>query len=305
MVDPHSLTFKPTAEQRAQMPLFPANRVPRYLFRVYDRYSVGETTEDVTKPGGAAPDRNTTPVLWADKEARWKSTRNRDMFSQRREVAAELLWRHLRWTRDHEHRCSLVSWSSSLLVVLQYALFRHKGRKEPPRADLADINLLVLDTRDFPPGTFAIDMELMASFEGIYWRLDKFIEMRRGKVYRFGEWLSQGVLDLRGRCVQTNMQRLLHDCGAFELVPTMRNKVSWNKWANAIVEHRRCHFESSLSSSSSNATHADVRLAIGTAQACFGGRWTAPMAVALLSLVHRGGEHREDILSGFAAMFSG
>ena len=50
----------------------------------------------------------------------------------------------------------------------------------------------------------------------------------------FGEYLAQGNMDVRGRCVVINMQRLI-DAGLFELKPELGDKSRWIQWANRVI----------------------------------------------------------------------
>ena len=102
--------------------------------------------------------------------------------------AAEYLEEHLKWRCADD--CNLMSWTSSVLFALQYALYRH----EMTRCELSNINILVVDTRAFKRGVFARDVDALKAFRGATdskefdrlhkWRVD-------GRFY-YGEYLSQG-----------------------------------------------------------------------------------------------------------------
>ena len=106
-----------------------------------------------------------------------------------------------------------MSWTSSLLFALQYGLHRHKKDYDKPA--LSQISLLILDTRRFPKGTFVKDMEIMEVFAPFTdftqeENLDDFLQLRKSdKGYYFGEYLTQGNIDVRGRSVVTDMQKLI------------------------------------------------------------------------------------------------
>ena len=55
-----------------------------------------------------------------------------------------------------------MSWTSSLLFALQYGLYRHQIDYD--EVDLSQVLLFVLDTRDFPRGTFVKDVEIIKVF---------------------------------------------------------------------------------------------------------------------------------------------
>jgi len=203
---------------------------------------------------------------------------------------------------SHESECNLISWTSSLLFALQYGLYRHRGCKDKP--DLSQIFLLILDTREFPKGTFIKDIEIMEVFaqsEFIQQKtLEDFLQFRKSdRGYYFGEYLTQGDLCIQGRCVQTSMQRII-DVGLFELQPELGDESKWDKWADRVVSLRK---QLEVSQNPPSATHAEVRKAIVIAEACFGNFWVVPVAAMLLALKHRK-KNDPVIVDGFAAMFT-
>lgn len=165
------------------MPLFKRNDVPRYLFRVYGPNTAGETTDSNIIP----------PASTCDQEKR------QDVFRLQPWKAAKRLNEHLRWWPSHELDCNLMSWTRSLLFALQHGLRRH--HTDPNKPDLSHISFLILDTRDFPRGTFVKNLE------------PKSREPPSPSKERHGillwEYLTQGEMDVKGRCVVTNMQSLI------------------------------------------------------------------------------------------------
>lgn len=291
MVKP-PLLFGPDSSQLRQMPSFNANKVPRYLFRVHTPTSSAETTTSSVVPSASRCG---------------SAGRTHDIFSLSPNYAADLLNNHLWWDQAHEANCNLVSWTSSLLFALHYALHRHRGSRDT--SALADIALLVLDTRGFPAGTFVSEMEILRVFaeheqafatqDKTLRRLVKIRESDRNRSY--GEYLSQGELDIRGRCVQTSMQKLI-DLGMFELVKELSKEYHWNGLAISVLRLREELWPSAPAAAPS-ATHFEVRKAITIADACFGDKWTVPVAAMLLALRQR---ERNDavIVQGVVAMFS-
>jgi hypothetical protein len=191
-----------------------------------------------------------------------------------------------------------------LLFVLQYGLYRHRASDDS--TDLSQIFLLILDTRGFPKGTFIKDMEIMevfAQYSEINQQknLNNFLQFRKSnKGYYFGEYLTQGDLNIQGRCVQTTMQRMI-DAGLFELKSELGDESKWDQWANRVVSLRE---PLEASQDAPSATHAEVRKAITIAEACFGDCWVVPVAAMLLALKHRK-KNDPVIVDGFAAMFAG
>ena len=195
-----------------------------------------------------------------------------------------------------------MSWTSSLLFALQHDLRRHNTDNDKP--ELSEISLLILDTRSFPPGTFIKDMEIMEVFAPYDFNqtknLDAFLQLRKSdRGYYFGEYLTQGKIDIIGRCIVTNMQRLI-DAGLFELKPELKDNSRWGELANRVIELRKLF---KASQDTPTASHAEVRKAITIAGACFGNGWDIPVAIMFLTLQRR---RRKDpvIINGFAAMFA-
>ncbi|KAL8696307.1 MAG: hypothetical protein Q9201_007726 [Fulgogasparrea decipioides] len=283
-----ALPFQPKPDQLHQMPLFERNDVPRYLFRVYCPNTAGETTDSNIIP----------PASTCGPEKR------QDIFRLQPREAARRLNEHLRWWRSHERECNLISWTRSLLFALQHGLRRHHTDLNKPA--LSQISLLILDTRDFPRGTFVQDMEIMELFVPHTdscqpYNLKNLLQLRKSdKGYYFGEYLTQGDMDVKGRCVVTNMQSLI-DAGLFELKPELEDKSKWDEWADRVVCLRKPF---KTSQDTPTATHTEVRKAITVATACFGAGWDFPVATMLLALKRR---KRKDpvIIDGFAAMFAG
>lgn len=96
------------------------------------------------------------------------------------------------------------------------------------------------------------------------------------------------------------MQDLL-ESGLFELMPEFEDQVSWNSWANRVVE-LRAPFNKAMDISQSN--HYEVRRAITIAESCFPGRWALPVAAMLLALKPRVTKDPV-ILNAFASLYSG
>ncbi|KAL8858806.1 MAG: hypothetical protein Q9178_004723 [Gyalolechia marmorata] len=282
--------FGPNPFQLKKMPLFEQNFVPTYLIRVYAPNSAGQTTGSYVIP--PASNHGNVDLM-------------QDLFTLPEQKAATRLNEHFRWGEDHEKWCNLTSWTTSLLSALQYGLYRHRGSRyiEP---DLSKISLLILDTRGLPAGTFIKDLEVMEAFGAysdpkVQANLKDFVKLRKGNSgYYFGEYLTQGDVGIKGRCVVTNMQRLI-EAGLFELIPKLSDKSKWTMWPKRVLELRK-PFDTLQDARTT--IHAEVRDAIAIAVACFGGRWVFPVGTMLLALEPR---KKEDpvIVNAFAAMFSG
>ncbi|WQF85380.1 hypothetical protein CDEST_10394 [Colletotrichum destructivum] len=131
------------------------NDIPKYLFRVSDTLSAGTTNRSEVCSAAAAGDRSGQPYG--------------DLYQLPPSQAARLLDDHL-WPRWSASPSNLVSWTSSLLVALQYGLFCH-GRSSEPQ-ELSKILILMVDTRQFRCKVFARDLQVLAAFQGISDELD-------------------------------------------------------------------------------------------------------------------------------------
>lgn len=194
-----------------------------------------------------------------------------------------------------------MSWTSSLLFAVQYGLYRHRGAKVP--VPFSDIRLFVIDTSCFPKGTFIKDLEIMGYFAGYLdhktrYNLSNFTQFRLGRGgFYFGEYLTQGELDISGACVEATMQSII-DHGLFELLEGLGDKQKWEKWAKAVIDIRK-HFGLKFEATD----RADVRRAITIASGCFGDRFAIPIAAMLLALKNPRPDDQV-ILRAFSALFT-
>ena len=265
--------FQPNPFVLQGMPRFERNDVPTYLFRVYGPKTAGETTGSHVIP----------PASICDDEKK-----SQDIFNLEPSEAARRLNEHLRWSSPHESECNLMSWTSSLLFALQYGLHRHYADYDKP--DLSLISLLVLDTREFPKGTFIKDLEVMECFAPHMdscerYDLENLLQLRKSnKGYYFGEYLTQGNMDISRRCAVTDMKRLV-ESGLFDLKPELADQKTWEKLASRVVSLREPFSSQQLDAPPT--TDAEIHTAINVAETCFGHRWTFPAATMLLALKRR------------------
>ncbi|KAL4944116.1 hypothetical protein BDV06DRAFT_116824 [Aspergillus oleicola] len=269
-----SLPFNPNRALLHQMPMFERNFIPRYVYRLVAPQSAGTTTAATVVP----------PLIAENSE---------DIFQYAPAKAATLLLKHLLWQRGHENECNLMSWTSSLLFALQYALYRHRRDGD----DLRHIQLIILDTTLFPAGTFIQDMEIMGVFQDADPRLQKFVEFRESEYY-FGEYLTQGRLAIQDRCVCTSVQKMI-DLGLFDLQPALGDQHQWQWWPKRVLDFRKQFTASEWAPTSAE----NVETAVDIARQCFGGQWTVPATIMLLALLPR---KRDDavIAQGLKASFT-
>ncbi|KAB8238172.1 uncharacterized protein BDW43DRAFT_321241 [Aspergillus alliaceus] len=274
--------FCPNIFQRQLMRTFAGHKIPRYLFRLVAPETAGDmTTSTVTPPAW----------MWA------RINSPEDIFRRDPEDAASLLYSHLKWECDDD--CNLMSWTSSLLLALQYGFYRHVKDSNEPR--LNEISLFILDTRGFPEGTIIKDTDAMKALKGYSTDIKDFLEFRlnksgKSKRYYFGEYLTQGQLDIQGKCVSVSLQRII-DLGLFELYPELGDRSKWNIWAKRVIKLREIFAHPCLT------THSEVRRALTIAQGCFRDCWVVPFAASLLALKSRKQDDTK-IVEAFSAMFA-
>lgn len=254
------------------------DRIPRYLFRVSDPLSSGETSA--------------TEVCSAILAS--TSQEGVDLYQMKRTDAAKYLYEHLRW-KCQESKCNLVSWTSSLLFALQYALYLHKKRGQ----NLSNIMILVVDSRHFKRRVFARDLEAMETFKGLSNDLDRLYKLRNSGDYYNGEYLSQGRLpiDPRRSC-QLSMQELIEH-GLFDILPDLGDKSYWFQWAKRVNELRVL-----VAGSTTKIEASDVQISARIAKTF--GCLALPMMIMLLGILPRCSESSADlILEEMRRSFSG
>ncbi|KAF6836555.1 hypothetical protein CPLU01_03590 [Colletotrichum plurivorum] len=273
------LPFSPCTHQPHVSPAL--DEIPRYLYRVHAPSTAGRTTADQVASRAAVLGRPDAEV---------------DILARPARDAAEMLNCHLRgWARDSDN---LMSWSSSLLFVLQYALWRtiKIGPDDP-----SEIRLYVLDTTSLPPRAFVPDSALLDTFGGVdSWKsrsLAGVRRLRRQTPYNFGEYLCQGALSIEGSTASATLQQII-DHGLFRLCPEMGEPNDRMELAKRVVKLRNHCFDVPRTT-----TKAEVRTAIALAEGCFGDEWALPMMASFLSLCKR---LRNDavIADAFKANFS-
>ncbi|EXF79335.1 hypothetical protein CFIO01_02070 [Colletotrichum fioriniae PJ7] len=262
-------------------------KIPRYLFRVHAPSTAGETSLESVVSRAALCGHAGAGC---------------DIFSMPPGEAAEMLNCHLRgWARDGDN---LMSWTSSLLFALQYALYRSILPKGGRLEDPSDIWIYILDTRLLPEGSFIPDVALLDTFTGKdaarTYNLSKMRYLRRETSYNFGEYLCQGKLPIEGVCSSASLQSII-DHGLFRLCPELGLPNEHLELAKRVRRLRAQCF-----ASPTPATKADFRFASTIAQGCFGeeDEWALPMTAAFLSLRKRP-INDGVIISGFKALFSG
>lgn len=257
------------------------NYIPRFLFRVYTPRSDGFTNETVASSRDAASD------LHGNDEDIFATNTPRE--------TAKLVADHLWWTRDEEgerRRDNLVSWSSSMLFLIRYIFYRHYDSAD--ESLLGDIHLLVVDTEQFPPRTFIRDSDLINAFK----RFDNrekngllSLASLRDASYYFGEYLSQGSLQISGKCSTVSAQTMVSR-GLLDLNDVFKNAyegVERKRWVKHVQDVRgtiKALPKTRPASLASLDQVFDIALEFGEA-------WRLPVAVHLLALLPYGLGPRE------------
>ena len=284
---PRAQLFDPSSEELQGS----FKNVPRYLFRLYGPTTAGKSTEfEVTSPAWATPQKDPTC--------------RHGLFQRTYDDARSLIYDHLRWgDGEHEATCNLMSWTSSILFAILYGIYRgNHSRVNHTQVLSEDLQILVVNTGLLPHGAFIRDLDLIDFFAPHTSQQNQLRGWRTRSDRRlyFGEYLSQGILNIEGRCTQTSLKALI-DNGVFRLCPGMEDRNFWDKWANRTVDLRE-PFQSGLSPVLTSKRQ--LRTALVIAEGCFGSVWTLPMLLALLSLRPRH-IHDDVIVQGIFALFSG
>lgn len=273
--------FAPNPFQKTQLKCFSAQNIPTYLFRVVAPKTAGSTSlSTVTSRAMLGPERGHRPD---------------DIFRLDLADAAALVHAHFEWRCDE--KCNFMSWTSSLLFALHYGLYRHKKDHDQP--DLSRIVLYILDTSGLPEGTFIKDLDILDAFKGESAGVKDFLHMRRGQGRKrcyFGEYITQGQLQIDGRCASVSLQQMVNS-GLFELHPVLGNKDGWDFLASRVLDLRKGL------TTLVPITPSEVRKAITIAQSCFGDRWVVPLSAMLLAM-KPGNQDNAKIVAAYSAMFA-
>jgi hypothetical protein len=248
--------------------------VPQYLFRTSDATILGDDNV-ITSIAS-----NTNP----------KEDIQKDLLLLENDHAAKVLHSQLsKYCFGSRVSTNLVSWTSSLLFAIQYAVYRQQYRQ----CDASKIKICAVDTTKFPRGQFARDTWLIEAYKSDYWQQDdvqKFFKFRLGfDEYYNGEYLSQGVLNIANRSCMMSLQELAK-AGLFKLYPEFTDKEGKEKLANRAIELRRVWSEER------GTSEEEITLALRVAHKCFPQFPPAEIATALLALQDRKLSGKQPIL---------
>lgn len=184
--------------------------IPHYLFRTSSPRSSGTTTKTCVESAAVKYNFNQDDILRQD----WAKAVEM--------LESHLLWRN--WTTDN-----LMSWTSSFLFAVQHAI-RRQATDRPPSAP-GSIHISILDTRKLPRGTFLPAVALLEAYN---------IESK-GKLnrdYYYGEYLSQGRMDLFSDTMAMTTLEALIDHGLYELYPPFADETEKTKLCSRVLQLR-------------------------------------------------------------------
>ena len=239
--------------------------VPRYLFRAFDAASSGESNENVVASSASTYAKDTCRI---------------DLLSMGIEERAERLCTHLKKKcfGEADIADNLMSWSSSLLFVLQYAVWRcNKGRRSS-----TDVQICVVDTTKFPRGQFARDMWLLEQCRDARtesWKVQNEVQLRK-RGYDNGEYLSQGLLVHQHRSAVSTLEGFIR-AGLYELYPEFDEFGGKQKWTNRVSELRSAWLQPQSTSLE------ELHIASRIATKCFENFHPCELAICLLTLKNR------------------
>ncbi|EXL74444.1 hypothetical protein FOPG_10471 [Fusarium oxysporum f. sp. conglutinans race 2 54008] len=277
------------------------NNTPRYLFRVHSDASAGKHSSECMKSIDALGN-NLTDIFARDNTAN----------------IAIALNEHLRW---EPKSCGdpFISWTTSLLVAIEYAIYKYKAES----VELQAIRLCIVDTTMFPKGVFIQDLDLIEEFydkvpysqqitvSGLphTWEargLGDFRNLRNKQhkthsgVYYFGEFLSQGQTNIEGRSSTVTCDKIINN-DLFAMLPQFKDELedSRKRWADAVVESRESFYMNNEPKATSGSEFsAAVKIALH-----FGTVWFMPVLVHLLALRPRASQD-PGILDRISGLFS-
>jgi hypothetical protein len=242
--------------------------VPRYLFRVFDAASSGINDGSVI-------------ASTASKYGLQHNSRD-DILGLEKQMAAKLLHTHL--TKScfvGERFDNLMSWTSSLLFAVQYAIWRaHKGGRLT-----SDVNICAIDTSKFPKGQFMRDIPLLETYRAIAEKAGgpmlNFFKLRLNRnEYYNGEYLSQGRLNHAGRSCMMSLEQLIQ-AGLYELYPEFNDAAGRDEWPN------RVRYLRDVWAAEQTTNDHEIELALKVGRDCFGHFELCNIASLILTLKNR------------------
>lgn len=119
------------------------DQTPHYLFRTHAPASNGCSTE----------------ISISSAVIRYGKDHN-DLLSLDKSRATSMLRDHLLWQNLHSD--NLMSWTSSFMFAVQLGIYRYTTDRSRP--ELSEIRICILDTRNFPRGSFVPAVALLKAY---------------------------------------------------------------------------------------------------------------------------------------------
>lgn len=217
--------------------------IPRYLFRTYSESSQGI---------------NASPRFLSQATA--KDLHHSSLYDIPKNEAKIMIEHHLLWSRE---TTEFISWTSSLLWALQYAVRKRAKWKDQ------NIRICVLDIQRASVQVSIYPVPTLLCVYGI---------PSRGRDYYHAEYLAHSMVEVSGRSLKAISFKALIAGGLFELLPELDDKSGRILLAKRLTQLRSAYFTHPCKVSSMEL-HVAKRLAAG-----FGSDWILPMALAFLSL---------------------
>ncbi|RFN49476.1 hypothetical protein FIE12Z_6265 [Fusarium flagelliforme] len=279
-----TLFVPPRAFSRSETEM-PLRDPPRYLFRVYDSKSKGINSPKIiasVRHSAMEPPIPKINILFGNTK---QPPTDEEKQSASKKLHSHLIGPNL---NDETEKAeilqhdNLVSWSSSLLYVIQYANSRFCKLGE-------DVVICAVDTTQFPKGQFVRDMDLLEYFShGDLTDEEKaFSKLRRSGVRdNNGEYLSQGMLHVEGRSCTLSL-RALKEAGLWDLYPEFNINVATlgapvRSECETYVDLLRGFWGDQCAT-----TKKHIELARNIAAKCFGAFSETDMALLLLAFHKR------------------
>lgn len=167
---------------------------------------------------------------------------------------------HILWNREPTE---FISWTSSLLWALQYAVRKRAKWKDQ------NISICVLDIQQAPMQLSIYPVPSLLCVYGI---------PSRGREFYHAEYLAHSIVEVSGRSLSAISFKALISGGLFELLPELDDKSGRDLLAKRVTQLRSAYFTHPCKVSPRELLVVK-RLAAG-----FGSDWILPMSLAFLSL---------------------
>ncbi|KAF3922594.1 hypothetical protein AA313_de0204755 [Arthrobotrys entomopaga] len=240
--------FQPSGRYRGLDSSF--DQVPPYLFRTWAPQTNGSNDINFIRPAAVCNDQTSI-----------------DIFSYDYKFATQMLCDHIKWLNRADD--NLTSWTSSLLYAVQLAQYRKKKDFKLP-TNARNIYICVIDTRKFDRKTFLPAPDLLAAFS----------IPSEGKLthsWSEGEYLSQGIVDIRGKSKVVTFQELL----SYNLMDVFPPDIPENLLWYAVRDYRRTFREDI------DIENAELKATLDMAFHCFGSEFYLAMVAMFLALKPR------------------